>query len=180
MTLPPGLVIDSIEISDKQAAAILRIGPRRDQIVLGFAIPDFIHYKRMPEHLDHCVRAKRALSEAIGLAYRGERVALPLDLSETGYNTEEPWPLWMDPLEDKSDPPVDIQVTTIERDVHEPSRTTVHMQVLGVPTVVVVDSRERLTLFRFVAGVHPWQLSDLEARAMLSALSAANQTPITV
>ena len=130
----------------------------------------------MPSELDRSQRSRRAVLEAMDRAYRGEPVSLPLDLSDTVHGIDEPWPLRMKPKEHTSDPPVAVEITQVDCDTPDPALVTVHMQVLGVPTVVIVGNRHRpheRTRFRFVTGVHPWQLTDVEAWAMLMALGDA-------
>ena len=63
--------------------------------------------------------------------------------------------------------------TQVERDTPEPGFVTVHLTVADVPTVVIIDLRTKHRAFRFVSGVHPWQLGDTEAWVMWEALNQA-------
>jgi len=179
MNLPPTLVIDSIELGDDQVLAQLRIGPRRELIAVGFSIPNLIEYKKIPRVFGDQFRAKRAVIDALARAYKGEQLALPLDLSTILFGDEpNQWPLYQRVEDHESDPPTAIDITKIERDAPESGVTTVHLQVLGRPSVVTVRPGENNTvLFSFVSGVHPWQLDDVEAWAMLTVLLSALKSP---
>ncbi|HET9622259.1 MAG TPA: hypothetical protein VFP84_12890 [Kofleriaceae bacterium] len=177
MTLPPCLVVESIVVDPGQerASAELRIGPRRVWLIIEYSIPGIWHFRKMPSELDRSIRPKRAVMELMARAYNGEAVSLPHDLSHTVRGIDEPWPLWVQD-EHRTSEPMAISVTDVELDAAEPPVATVHMQVLGVPTVVAVDNRktqQEWTYFRFISGVHPWQLTDAEAWAMLVAIANA-------
>ena len=173
MNLPPCLVVDAIEVDvgKEQASAEVRIGPRHKRIVIDYAYGIWA-YEEMPSELDRSIRPKRAILEAMARAYQGETVSLPMDLSDTVRDIDEPWPFWMKAEHRPSDP-VAIEVTKVEHNTPKRKMTTVHMQVLEIPTVVIADNRyvpREWTRLRFVSGVHPWQLTDAEAWAMLLAL----------
>ena len=175
MNLPPTLVIDAIELGDERVFAELRIGPRREQIAVGFSIPNLIEYKKIPRIFGDEFRAKRAVIDVLARAYNGEQMSLPLDLSPILFGDEpKQWPLYQRVEDHESDPPTPIEVMRVEHDVPASGVTTVHLDVLGSPTVVTVRPGDNNTvLFSFVSGVHPWQLDDVEAWAMLTALLGA-------
>lgn len=183
MTLLPCLVIEAIEVRDEQVSADLRIGPRHEKLEIGLSYADLVELKRLPRPLSLSQQAQHALFDALTRAYHGESMSLPLNLSSTVLDVSEPWPLSMKADDHTADPPVSVEVTRVDLDASDRDVTTVHMQVLGVPTVVIVDNRNmqrEWTLFRFVTGAHPWQLTDVEAWAMLMAISTAIKTGITV
>lgn len=180
MTLPPCLVITSIEILDERVAAELQIGPRLDQMVLDLSRIDLIYgFIKMPRVLDPLQRPQRAVIDLLVQVYRGaDRPPLPLDLSHLTRERAEPWPAF----EFRDEPPqpsLQADVSKVEHDTPEHGLETVYLDVLGVPTQVIVDDRDRRerprasTLFRFVEGVHPLQLDDAGSLAMFHSINKA-------
>jgi len=112
---------------------------------------------------------------------RGEDVTLPADLSDIVRQANEPWPLRLPETENSAanehaTAPVPVSVRQVKHDDPEPGLTTNELDFDGTPTVVIVDRRrgpQRSVRFRFVQGVHPWQLTPVEQRALLVALVGA-------
>lgn len=175
----PILAIESIETGDQQVSAELRIGPRRKQIVLGFSIPGLVEFKRMPDMLESIPRALQAVLDVLSRAYRGEAVHLPVDLSQAVREEAEDdpwqsWPLHRGQEDQAAEPSIAVHISQVERDTPAQGITTVHMTVAEMPAVVMVTlggEQRRSLRVRFLSGVHPWQLTDPEARAMVDALA---------
>ncbi len=177
MSFPPSLLIESIEVDGDHVTAELQLGPRRRTLVIDLSMMDMIiGFVKMPRELDCLIRPQRAIFDVMIQAYRGEAVRLPLDLSASVVTDElQYWPLFYQGAEaHEADPPVAIEIVRVERDCPEPGVATVYLDVVGVTTVVMVGQNERgMMQFRFVSGVHPWQLGDVEAWAMRMALARA-------
>jgi hypothetical protein len=177
----PLLVVESIETGPYQASADVVIGGRRERVQLGMPGPGdgpydkIISYEKVPSIL-----ADFALHWVVRLlcrAHAGEKISLPVDLSGLVREASEEWPVWGRAYvgrENRAGASTSVEVT---RAVCEaPGLTTVNLRVHGVPSVVIVDRRgapEELIRFRFVSGVHPWQLSAEDSHAMLSAVATA-------
>jgi hypothetical protein len=184
MSFPPALVIDSLTIGDERVSAQLRIGPRRGVIEVGFYLKDppridpyFISFEQMPKQLENIHRAQKAVIDVLERAHHGDVASVPLDLSDIVRSNEpEPWPLALKKQDRAAVPPIAVTVTQVVRDTPTRGLVTVHFQVEGVPAVAIVTVHDNRRQFRFVAGVHPWQLADAEAWVLLDALIQA--TPV--
>lgn len=177
MTLPPCLRLVGIAVSGHVVSADLQIGPRIEQLVIDLSIPGFAAVTKMPSPLNASWQVQRTLFEILERAHRGEVLNLPLDLSSATWNVSEAWPLQPKPDAYVSDERFDVQVLKAEHDAPEHGMTTVQLRVRGIATVAILDNQDaerKSTLFRFISGVHPWQLTDAEAWAMFLALAKAS------
>lgn len=177
MTLEhPLLVVERIETSPDHVLVHLLIGGRRERCEFGMSILGLVEVERVPYALACVSRAQRAVIDLVNRAHRGDAVSLPVDLSETVRQSSEPWPSRAPTAPSKDDNSASVVVTYVMRDDPVRGVTTVYLRVRDVASVVVVDERDGLlqpVRFRFEVGLHPWQLTDAESSAMLTALLAA-------
>jgi hypothetical protein len=138
----------------------------------------------MPESLEHHDPAREALVEFITQLQRGSPVALPVDLSQIVRDASVPWPAPAPKVAERealeaTARDLKVEIRLVEHDQPEGGVVTVHLNVGGTPTVVVVDprgGRQEALRFRFVEGAHPWQVTPAEQRAMGLALVRAATT----
>jgi hypothetical protein len=174
----PILSVDNIELSPERISADLRIGDRHERIQLGLEFPDFLEFERMSEVLECNLPARNAVIDLMTRAHRGDHVSLPADLSDIVRQANEPWPIPRPKPLPLDGTPNSVGVTQVERDIPEAGLTTVHLRIADSSAVVVVDLRggpRSSTRFRFLEGVHPWQVTTAESNAMLTALAGAVQ-----
>lgn len=168
------LSIEAIAASGKRVCAALRIAGRPDTVEIGIEPPEVIAYTRMPELIAYNDEIQHLVQAILVRAHRGERIALPLDLSSEVRAINGYWPV--SPKQMSAVPAGDTQVARVLRvssDDPEPGLRSIHLEVSHQPAIVVIDVRDlprAFVRFRFAAGVHPWQLSPQERSAMADAL----------
>lgn len=179
----PLLIVDRIETGPEEATAEVRIAGRRERVRLGMPkvggapYEAIISYVEIPPVLSHNEFALRGVVGLVRRAHAGEPVSLPADLSALVRDATEEWPVSgreYRNLTDGDRAPISIEVLRTAREV--PGVTTVFLRIAGNPTTVTVDQRgapEDATRFRFVSGVHPWQLDPAESYAMVNVLTRA-------
>lgn len=180
--MEPLLIVLRIEAENPEAvsAELLR-GGHVERIELDFSYMDFIGFTQIPNALSHHLPALNAVIDLLARKHRGENVALPADLTAVVRQSNESWPLRVpDNVDECAVAAVPISVKQVERSSHETGVATVQLDFYGAPAQVIVDrsrGRDRPVRFRFVAGVHPWQLSAVEQYALLVALLSIPERP---
>lgn len=184
----PLLVVVRIEARparSEQVTAKLLLGGRPERMGLDLSAPNLIGFAKMPEALDHHLSANKAVIDVMVRRHGGEDVVLPVDLSDVVRQGNEPWPLRIPDAatraaNESASAAVPVAVRHVEHDPTDPRLTTIELDFDGTPTVVIVDRRdgpERSVRFRFVRGVHPWQLTPVEHQALLVATGAVPPCP---
>ena len=126
----------------------------------------------MPVELQCHEAARRKLFE-IALDVRdGEPVELPIDLSAFVRESFSTWPAPFGDIE-HAVRRGDFVLTRTE--CLEPGVFAVYFDFDRIPSEVLIDIRNPTSsaLFRFVSGVHPWQLDHHERHTLLQGLAGA-------
>lgn len=170
----PLLVIDRIVTTDQAITAELRIGGHADRLVLGTEVAGLLTHEYIPEFLHHDgSEVRQAIIREMERCYRGEVVSLPCDLTSVVRASFEAWPAR--PTGNLQHGKVDqriVSVSRIDRDPAHRDLVIAHLTLRGAPAVVELKaaSPSHAVRFRFVSGVHPWQLTADDADQMLLAL----------
>ena len=172
----PLLLVSSIETDPKHPAITtghLLLGGRMDRVSIDLTYPSLIGYAETPDLLERHIAAHKAVVALLMQHRRGERIPMPVDLSDIVRESSEAWPVPLEAVDSRAESSLSIRVRKVTSDASEPDRSTIELDFGGVPTVVVVDQREtppHRPRFRFASGVHPWQLETSEQRALYKVL----------
>lgn len=154
----------SVDSPRQRASVVVRICGR----TMKFPVDSF----EMPIELQYHDAARRKLFEVALDACDGEPVEPPIDLSAFVRESFSTWPAPFGDIE-HAERRGDFVLTRTE--YREPGVFAVYFDFDRIPSEVLMDIREPTSpaLFRFVSGVHPWQLGHDERTTLLQGLAGA-------
>lgn len=174
MTNDALLRVEAINIdgSRKRFSVAVQICDRTSEILLDYLFGDAVSWITVPVELQRQDAARRRMIEVTLDVFHGRPVELPVDLSAIVRDSFSPWPAPFGDIK-HTEPRGDFVLTRTER--REPGIFAVYFNFDRIPSEVMVDIREPATptLFRFVRGVHPWQLDHDERHTLLQGLAGA-------
>jgi len=174
----PLLLVERVTESEGNSACLvadLVIGRHSAKVIVDLSEPSIIAFKAMPDELEHHKPARDAVIRLMLRQDRGELLAFPQDLSELVRQVSGPWPARVygaTELTEATGEGTDLPTSKIE-ETAESGVTQIVLNTGDIPTIVLVDRRagpEQPVHFRFVQGVHPWQLTSAQQRTLLQLL----------
>lgn len=160
------------------ATVVVCIGGRSARLLLGMVPAGAVRWEEVPVELQSHSVVRRRLFELVQRVHDGERIDLPSDLSDVVREVMWTWPCR---IEEGFAPRGAHGVFALASCVcREPGVLDVKFEFDGVPSEVVVDVKdaERPALFRFVRGVHPWQVAEGDRMFLLQGLAEAVRSVI--